>query len=169
MFVFFRRPARSHPDIDLVMRSVSVCARRLSEVRCALLVLATLACVAWSHTPAQAQATDRGTHATTQAGDAPDPDDLDVTVVPNPYIAGEARRTGHPQRVVFVGLPSAATIRIYNITGNLLRTLTHEDGDDEEEWDLRTEYGQLVASGNYYFHVTAADGRTDLGRLAVVH
>ena len=34
---------------------------------------------------------------------------------------------------------------------------------------VRTRFDLLVASGNYYFHVTTPDGRTHLGRFAVVN
>ena len=66
-------------------------------------------------------------------------------------------------------LPPQATIRIYTISGNLVRILEHADGSGTEEWDVRTRFDLLVASGNYYYHVTTPDGRTHLGRFAVIN
>jgi hypothetical protein len=91
-------------------------------------------------------------------------------VVPNPFIAAnEITRGQGRQRILFTGLPPQATIRIYTIGGNLVRILEHNDGSGTEEWDARTRFDLLVASGNYYFHVTTPDGRTHLGRLAVIN
>lgn len=112
--------------------------------------------------------TDPDALSTSQDGDERDGDLSRIRVVPNPYIAGES--SGGAERILFTNLPPRATIRIYTISGNLIRTLDHVgDGDGSEEWNLRTRYGLLVASGNYYFHVTTPDGRTHLGRFAVIN
>jgi hypothetical protein len=93
-----------------------------------------------------------------------------ITVVPNPFIAAnEITRGRGRQRVLFTNLPPQATIRIYTISGNLVRILEHADGSGTEEWDVRTRFDLLVASGNYYYHVTTPDGRTHLGRFAVIN
>jgi hypothetical protein len=93
-----------------------------------------------------------------------------IRVVPNPFVAAsEITRGRGLQRILFTNLPPQATIRIYTISGNLVRVLDHADGSGTEEWDVRTRFDLLVASGNYYFHVTTPDGRTHLGRFAVVN
>ena len=93
-----------------------------------------------------------------------------IRVVPNPFIAAnEITRGNGLQRILFTNLPPQATIRIYTISGNLVRVLEHADGSGTEAWDVRTRFDLLVASGNYYFHVTTPDGRTHLGRFAVVN
>ncbi|HET6362203.1 MAG TPA: hypothetical protein VFH11_09100 [Gemmatimonadota bacterium] len=93
-----------------------------------------------------------------------------ILVVPNPFIAAnEITRGLGRQRVLFTNLPPQATIRIYTISGNLVRILEHGDGSGTEEWDVRTRFDLLVASGNYYYHVTTPDGRTHLGRFAVIN
>ncbi|MGH7572165.1 MAG: T9SS type A sorting domain-containing protein [Gemmatimonadota bacterium] len=94
----------------------------------------------------------------------------EIRVVPNPFIAAnEVTRGNGLQRILFTNLPPQATIRIYTISGNLVRVLEHADGSGTEAWDVRTRFDLLVASGNYYFHVTTSDGRTHLGRFAVVN
>jgi hypothetical protein len=93
-----------------------------------------------------------------------------IAVVPNPFIAAnEITRGEGRQRILFTKLPPQATIRIYTISGNLVRILEHGDGSGTEEWDVRTRFDLLVASGNYYYHVTTPDGRTHLGRFAVIN
>jgi hypothetical protein len=99
-----------------------------------------------------------------------DADLSDIRVVPNPFVAAnEITRGNGLQRILFTNLPPQATIRIYTISGNLVRVLEHADGSGTAEWDVRTRFDLLVASGNYYFHVTTPDGRTHLGRFAVVN
>jgi hypothetical protein len=93
-----------------------------------------------------------------------------IRVVPNPFIAAnEITRGEGRQAILFTNLPPQATIRIFTISGNLVRILEHTDGSGTEEWDVRTRFDLLVASGNYYFHVTTPDGRTHLGRFAVIN
>ncbi|MBW3661253.1 MAG: T9SS type A sorting domain-containing protein, partial [Gemmatimonadetes bacterium] len=99
-----------------------------------------------------------------------DADLSQIAVVPNPFIAAnEITRGRGIQRLLFTNLPPQATIRIYTISGNLVRVLEHSDGSGTEPWDVRTRFDLLVASGNYYYHVTTPDGRTHLGRFAVIN
>jgi len=102
-----------------------------------------------------------------------DPADADlarITVVPNPYIAAsEVLRDRGLRRIRFDNLPPRATIRIYTVSGNLVRIIEHTDGSGTVEWDVRTRFDLLAASGIYYWHVTTPDGRTEMGRLAVVN
>ena len=99
-----------------------------------------------------------------------DADLQQIRVVPNPFIAAnEITRGLGRQRILFTNLPPQATIRIYTISGNLVRILEHGDGSGTTEWDVRTRFDLLVASGNYYYHVTTPDGRTHLGRFAVIN
>ncbi len=93
-----------------------------------------------------------------------------VLVVPNPFIAADEIQRGFGlQQILFTNLPPQATIRIYTISGNLLRVIEHLDESGTEAWDVRTRFDLIVASGNYYFHVTTPDGRTSLGRFAVIN
>ncbi|MDX1660160.1 MAG: hypothetical protein R3326_00095 [Gemmatimonadota bacterium] len=93
-----------------------------------------------------------------------------IRVVPNPFVAADEIQRGRGlQRIQFTNLPPQATVRIYTISGNLVRVLEHTDGSGTLEWDVRTRFDLLAASGNYYFHVTTPDGRTHLGRFAVVN
>jgi hypothetical protein len=100
----------------------------------------------------------------------------DVRVVPNPYVISaswERKRLGDPKLgepirdIAFTNLPSACTIRIYTLDGNLVKTIEHTSGRGTEFWDLRSSSNQLIATGVYFYHVTATSGE-HLGRFAVV-
>lgn len=94
----------------------------------------------------------------------------EIAVVPNPFfVASSITRGSGQERILFNNLPPRATIRIYTISGNLVRVLEHSDGSGTAEWDVRTRFDLLAASGNYYFHVTTPEGRTHLGRFAIVN
>ncbi|MDZ7262117.1 MAG: hypothetical protein ONB05_08440, partial [candidate division KSB1 bacterium] len=72
-----------------------------------------------------------------------------VRIVPNPYIvrAGEFNFTGEDDRLLFVNLPAYCTLRIYTVTGDLIKTIEHQSGSADESWDQVTESNQLIASG----------------------
>jgi hypothetical protein len=79
-----------------------------------------------------------------------------VQVIPNPYRASADWEYGGQRRVTFIGLPSTATIRIYTVAADLVRTLEHADPEsDQEFWDLRTKNGDEVAPGVYIWAVEA--------------
>lgn len=77
-----------------------------------------------------------------------------IGIVPNPYRARSAYETGNQdRRVRFTNLPEQATIRIYTVSGTLIRTL-HKDGPSPSiDWNLATESNLPVASGMYFIHV----------------
>lgn len=83
-----------------------------------------------------------------------------VKVVPNPYEAGKVPWDGGlGPHVDFIGLPERATIRIYTVAGDHLRTIEHGSGafgesSDREPWDLRNASGEDVASGVYIYFIT---------------
>ena len=80
----------------------------------------------------------------------------DINVVPNPYVAANVFETNPFERELhFTHLPGECTIRIYNIAGELINTLIHDDGTSEEPWNLRTSANQEVSPGLYVFHVSS--------------
>jgi hypothetical protein len=100
------------------------------------------------------------------------PEDVDlaqIRVVPNPYLANAIWDFSQDnQRVEFINLPPVATIRIYTISGNLVRVIEHTNGSGTEAWDLRTRFNLKAASGTYYWHVTTPEGRTQMGLLSII-
>jgi hypothetical protein len=93
----------------------------------------------------------------------------DVIVVPNPFVARSGFvNPGDTDVIQFTNIPSPSTIRIYTISGNLVRTIDHDDGSGIAFWDQATSYGQWVKSGVYIFHVETPEGLMTTGRFAII-
>ena len=94
-----------------------------------------------------------------------------IHTVPDPYYGiGLSMTPGVPAQIRFVNVPSQAVIRIYSVSGLLTALLTNNDptGGGEVLWDVKSRGGRFVASGVYFYHVEAPDGRTMVGRLTIV-
>jgi hypothetical protein len=86
---------------------------------------------------------------------------LKIFVAPNPYVFGDPARnfgTSNPYAVEFRNLPETATIRIYTLAGDLVRTIQHAPDSrgnvyGSEPWDQKTDSGLMVAPGLYVYHV----------------
>ncbi len=121
-----------------------------------------------------------------------------IRVVPNPYMASSfLDNSPNQKRIEFVNLPAKCTIRIYSLGGNLVNVLNHigsnrlgwgnytdwdrlslnepnvytgyDNHGGTEPWNLRNRYGQLVASGLYFYHVTDERGETHTGKFYVIN
>ena len=97
-------------------------------------------------------------------------------VVPNPYVAAasfEPERFGTSgrgdRRLEFRAIPAAASVRIYTVRGQLVKTLV-QDGSTAGivAWDLRTEDNLEVAGGLYIFQVDAGPLGQFVGKFAVI-
>ncbi len=82
-----------------------------------------------------------------------------IAITPNPYRgASEYEAQGSENRVRIVNLPAQATVRIFTLSGTLLRTLQKSNpATTTIDWDLNSEAGLQVASGMYLIHVEARD------------
>lgn len=79
-----------------------------------------------------------------------------VRVVPNPFRGTEAWDHSGLNEIHFLNLPTVATVKIFTLAGDLVRTLHHSDSvNDFEVWDLRSDSHRDVASGIYIFRVEA--------------
>ena len=77
-----------------------------------------------------------------------------INVVPNPYYAYSNYETDRlDSRIKFTNLPEKCTIRIYNVGGSLVRTLTKDDPTTSTDWDLKNVNGVPIAGGVYIVHV----------------
>lgn len=77
-----------------------------------------------------------------------------VGVFPNPYYAFNPAETNRLVRfVTFNNLPPTATIRIFNLAGQNVRTLLKSDASQFMRWDLNNEDNFPVASGMYIAHI----------------
>ncbi len=102
------------------------------------------------------------------------------------------------RRIEFVNLPSNCTIRIYSLGGHLVNVLNHiganrfgwgnftdfdrldannnpreftgwDNHSGTEPWNLRNRFGQMVASGLYFFHVTDSRGESHTGKFYIIN
>jgi hypothetical protein len=101
----------------------------------------------------------------------------EIKVVPNPYIAGaiwESRTifgAGRGERKIdFIHLPPKCIIRIFTISGVLVKTIEHDSSvlDGSESWDLISDDGMEIAYGVYIYHVEAEEVGTKIDKFAVI-
>ena len=94
-----------------------------------------------------------------------------VVVYPNPFVYG----LGH-ERITFgskhdpsKALTPYATIKIFNIAGELVRTIeVIPDDQGQKTWDARNESNDRVASGIYFYLITNPWNEKCVGKLAIV-
>ncbi|MBN1482411.1 hypothetical protein EH223_10260 [candidate division KSB1 bacterium] len=104
--------------------------------------------------------------------------DLDrIKVVPNPYVVANSWEPRNqyssgrgPRELHFTHLPKKCTIRIFNIQGQLVRTLERDSDlwDGTEVWDMLTKDKLDVAFGVYVYHVDAPGIGTKIGKFAII-
>jgi hypothetical protein len=96
---------------------------------------------------------------------------IDVKVVPNPYVVANAFEQGTERQIQFTRLPEYATIRIYNVAGELIKTIYHSAENaitpTIAKWDLKNENQQLVAPGVYFYHIETPKG-TAKGKFIII-
>ncbi len=69
--------------------------------------------------------------------------------------------------VNFTRLTITGTIRIYTLSGELVRTLKKTGNLDNMPWDLKNEDGRTVVSGLYIYHLEGG-GSAKTGKLVIV-
>ena len=101
--------------------------------------------------------------------------DRGVGVFPNPYRAASYfdSRDGERElnrKLWFTGLPARCTIKVFNVAGDLVKTLHHDDPESGmEPWDLLSEPVRTIATGLYVYVVEdAEDGSLQRGKLVVI-
>jgi hypothetical protein len=79
-----------------------------------------------------------------------------INIVPNPYYAHDSyEQTRIDLQVKIINLPVQCTIKIYTLTGTLIRTLTKDNNDTYMVWDLHNSANIQIASGLYVLHIDA--------------
>ncbi len=93
-----------------------------------------------------------------------------INVFPNPYYGANRMETNKYEKIVtFTHLPQRATIRIFNLAGQLVRTLEKNSPDEFLRWDLLNESRYEAASGLYIVYIELPDiGKTKILKLAIV-
>ena len=101
----------------------------------------------------------------------------DIHVAPDPYIVVnplEPRARNLPgrgeRRIDFRQLPSECTIKIFTISGRLVKTLRHTGGqfNSTTSWDLKSDDGLNVSYGVYIYHVDAPGIGEKIGRFSLI-
>lgn len=85
---------------------------------------------------------------------------LKVSVFPNPFrLVSGLPTAGEESSIVFTNLPAKCTVRIYTVSGDLVRTLEHDNpSSGEHVWDQLTESRQKTAAGIYLYTVESEVG-----------
>ena len=94
-----------------------------------------------------------------------------INVFPNPYYGYQYRETSREQHyVTFSHLPANATLRIFDLSGVLVKTITHIPSSGQfDKWNLQNDSGYPVASGIYVVYIDMPDlGTTKVLKLAVI-
>jgi hypothetical protein len=93
-----------------------------------------------------------------------------INVYPNPYYGVNPQELDKYSRwVTFTHLPTKAIIRIYNLAGQLVRTIQKNVVGQDQRWDLLTDNGFPVASGLYIVYVDMPDlGKSKILKVAVI-
>ncbi|MCI0495633.1 hypothetical protein L0Z72_11580, partial [candidate division KSB1 bacterium] len=98
-------------------------------------------------------------------------DDLSqVKVVPNPYLVSAGwELQGEDHRLAFTHLPAQCEIIIFNVTGEVVAILKHDDlHSGHAFWNLQSHEGMEVASGLYLFVVKTPEGKKQDGKFVVI-
>jgi hypothetical protein len=81
-----------------------------------------------------------------------------IGIVPNPYKGASAYEVDlTADKVRFTNLPQEATIRVFTLSGTLIKTFVKNSAATSLEWDLETEEALPIASGMYLIHVEVPD------------
>jgi len=100
-----------------------------------------------------------------------------IKVVPNPYYAtntfeGQNTFTSGrgPREIQFRFLPQECKIRIYTISGALVKEIHHQSSIDygTGKWDLLTKDNLTASYGIYIYHIEANGIGETIGKLAIV-
>jgi hypothetical protein len=86
-----------------------------------------------------------------------------IRIVPNPYniSAADLQYPGEPDKIMFLNIPGHCLIQIYTENGDLINTISHENGSGDEPWNSITSSRQVVVSGVYIVHFTVTADYVD--------
>jgi len=92
-----------------------------------------------------------------------------VYCYPVPYVMNDGNdETGTEDGgITFVNLSSGAEIRIYTISGELVKRIEHDDGSPVYNWDVKGDGGQKLFSGVYIYHVKN-EREEKFGKLVII-
>lgn len=93
-----------------------------------------------------------------------------INAFPNPYYGLNRAETDRNVRfITFNHLPERAVIRIFNLSGTLVRTIDKTDPSQFQRWNLQNNNGLPVASGIYIVYIEMPDiGETKTLKVAII-
>ena len=91
-----------------------------------------------------------------------------VFVYPNPFKPNSAGSIYQAEHLTFRNLPQKATIKIFNITGELVATLEKDSSLNEFQWIPKNDAGNRLSSGLYIFYATDQLGNKKTGKFTVI-
>ncbi|MBL7068048.1 MAG: hypothetical protein ISS29_09405 [Candidatus Marinimicrobia bacterium] len=100
-----------------------------------------------------------------------------IKVVPNPYFAAASWESKNPyvsgrgpRAIHFNHLPAECTIRIYTVSGEMVKKIEHKTtyNDGSEVWDLLTRDNLSASYGVYIYHVDAPGIGEHVGKFAII-
>jgi len=89
-----------------------------------------------------------------------------VLVVPNPYRGTNLFEARYESVVKFINLPPACKITILTLAGDIVRVLDHNDGTNQESWDLLSKNTQSVVSG-LYIYLAETESDKKIGKFVI--
>jgi hypothetical protein len=89
-------------------------------------------------------------------------DDIDVKAYPNPLVISEG-----DQITFSVSGATGGEVKIYTISGKLVKKLVLGAGESEVDWDVLNEEGNSIKAGLYLYTVTDGDGNKKTGKLVI--
>ena len=100
-----------------------------------------------------------------------------VKVVPNPYIITNSWEPHNPystgrgeRQLHFTHLPAKCTIKIFNVKGQLVNTIEHDNplNDGTAIWNMLSKDNLEISYGIYIFHIEAEGVGEKIGKFVVL-
>lgn len=81
---------------------------------------------------------------------------------PNPFVPSEGHTT-----ITFTNLATSCTIKIFTVSGQLVKTIQENDGDGQNVWNVENDSNEQLRSG-IYLYVIRSSNDTKTGKLVVI-
>lgn len=98
----------------------------------------------------------------------------EIRVVPNPFNINDEQFTGFRNKITFLNVPPICTIKIYTLTGDLVKVLEHTDTSGDQPWgvledeQMLSDSGQRITSGVYIAYIETPEGKSTIVKFAIV-
>jgi hypothetical protein len=87
---------------------------------------------------------------------------IDAKVYPSPYSSSK----GNSMRFS-VDRTTGGEVKIYTISGKLVKELVIQSGESDVNWDVLNEEGNNITAGLYLYCITDGEGNKKTGKLAI--